>query len=274
MYAPTLSRASGSVPAVEVYFSQLPPETVTVTVWRFADGRRLRVRGAVQQRVASQLSVIDYEAPFGVPVAYRAECFDAAGNDIEWTDTATTSLDEPGMWIHNPLDPQGATRVEFTAAATREITYPNLGESLQMAGERAVLFMAGTQAGIRGVDLSIATDTVADRDRVMTMLGWRDKNLPPILCYRIGANHRVPLPRTFFAAVPEMVMRDVNVVWGGGVTHFVGEGDETLPPAEGIVTPTLTYGHVNASYSKYRDLNRHYGALGAINRDYQLAQGE
>lgn len=273
-FAPRVRRAKQQVPSIELLFEGLPEGTATITLWRFADGTQKRVRGAVEKTVADGFSVIDYEAPFGVPVAYRAECFDATGQQIAWTETATTSLDEPGMWIHNPLDPQGATRVEFTAAATREITYPNLGESLQMAGERAVLFMAGTQAGIRGVDLSIATDTVADRDRVMTMLGWRDKPLPPILCYRIGANHRVPLPRTFFAAVPEMVMRDVNVVWGGSVTHFVGEGDETLPPAEGIVTPTLTYGHVNASYSKYRDLNRHYGALGEINRDYQLAQGE
>lgn len=271
MADPIVTRLDSVIPAVEVFFPDFPAGTSSVTVFRLTDAEH-QVRGAVNRIVAGELSVVDWEAPFGITVTYRAECFDGAGLSLGYTTSATYQLNESGLWVHNPLDPQGAVRCDFRSRALREISMPAEGDML-WTGDRVGVFFAGTQQG-RTADLSIAVDTVADREKFNVMLGRGAKSLPPILCFRFGADHRVSLPRPFYAATPAYVESDLNVIYGGGTTHFNGEGYETLPPAPGLFVPLLTYGDLNAAYATYGDLKADNLTYGDVNRRYDLALGE
>lgn len=270
-FPPVLTRMSGRVPAVEVYFSALPAGTASVTVWRIAAGREMRVRGAVKAATAGQLTRVDYEVPFGVPVAYRAECFNSSGVRLSYTDQATVTVNVAGLWVHNPLDPQGAVACDFRDRALEKIQAPNDGNLLRVPGQRAGVFLAGTQQGVTDVDLSIAVDSIADRDAVLEMLGRGAKNLPPILCFRFGAEINRGLPRPFYAVTPDYSMQDVDVLYGGSTTHFEGGGSEVEPPVPGLFVPLLTYGDLKRAYATYGALKADNLTYGAVNRRYDKA---
>lgn len=272
-HEPVINVMSGRVPGVEVFFASFPSGTVSVTVWRLSGGLSMKVRGAADAATAGQLTRIDFEVPFGVEVTYRAECFNAVGQRIGYTGQASTLLDIPGMWVHNPLDPQGAVQCEFLDRATRSISAPNGGSLARIPGQRVGVFLAGTQQGITDVDLSIAVDSIEDRDRVLTMLGRTDKHLPPILCFRIGAEHRIALPRPFYAVTPDVALEDLDVIYGGDTSHFIARGDEAAPPAPGLFVPLLTLGDLKAAYATLGDLKADNLTLGDVNRRYDLAGG-
>ncbi|WP_311478384.1 hypothetical protein [uncultured Gulosibacter sp.] len=257
-------------PAVEVFEAALPAGTTTVTLWRLADGRQYQVRGAIQKAVAGELTHIDHEVPLGTEAVYRVECFDAAGTRIALTDGASVLVDVNGLWVHNPLDPNGGVECFFRGNAVFPVHAPNTGETQWVPGLKAGIFMAGTQRGIIDIDLSLEVETVVNRDKVITMLGRGERDLPPILCFRFGSDHKIPLPRPFFAAVPNYGLNDIDVRYGGDITHFDGAGNEVLPPAPGLFIPLLTYAHVNAVYDTYLKAKQDNLTYGELNRRYDL----
>lgn len=271
MADPIVTRLDSVIPAVEVFFPDFPAGTTTVTVYRLTTGEN-QVRGAVNRTIAGELSVIDWEIPFGTTVTYRAECFDAAGLSLGYTASVSHLLDVSGLWVHNPLDPQGAVRAQFRSRAVREITAPNQGEML-WTGDRVGIFFAGTQEG-NTVDLSIQVETLEDRDKFLTMLGRGAKQLPPILCFRFGQEWQLPLARPFYAATPDYVAAPIGIESGLTITQFDGPGYETMPPTPGLFVPLLTYGDLNRAYPTYGDLKADNLTYGDVNRRYDLALGE
>ena len=263
---------STAVPAVEVWEDGLLAGTVSVTLWRLSDGREDRVRGAIQRPVAGELTHIDYEVPLDTSVTYRAECFDTTGQQLGFTDGVETTVPGQGCWVHNPLDPLGGIRVDLLGRAAQDIQAPNLGEIYRIPGQRVGVFLAGAQAGLTGLDVSLATDSVADRDAMLEMLGRGSKDLPPILCFRPSGEYLVAIPKLLYAVVPNFSVQDVTVqLTGDGVTHFVGEGTEVAPPAPGLFVPLLTYSDVDAAYATYAALRADNLTYGSLNRRYDLA---
>ncbi|WP_223690134.1 hypothetical protein [Leifsonia poae] len=116
-YAPTLivSTDAAPCPRAEVLFTSFAAGTSSVDVYRLAADREYLVRGAVKAAVAGALSRIDFEIPFGVPVQYRAEMFDAAGLSLGFTDTATVTVDVRDTWVHNRLTRRGRRRLRSAA---------------------------------------------------------------------------------------------------------------------------------------------------------------
>ena len=84
-----------------------------------SDGSRTLVRGPAglidRQLITSDLMVIeDHEAPFGVPVYYRIEIYNAAGGQASTrsSDTVTLTLaDINEAWLKDPGNPQRNLRV-------------------------------------------------------------------------------------------------------------------------------------------------------------------
>jgi hypothetical protein len=272
MSAPTFTRYFDAAPRprVEVLFSSFTAGTASVTVYRMAGGREQEMRGAINAAVAGALTRIDIEIPFGVDVSYRAEQFDASGVSLGFTASGVTNMNVAETWIHNPLDPQGATTVSFHGQAVRSIVRRTEGEVVHPKGRRVGVLVSGQRRGIEGVDLTVTTDTIEQVDKLQAMFGSYTNNLPPILCICVGSNDRIRLPRPFFAAVMAPDERDVNYAMGIG-TQIVTEmiGDEVAPPAPGILIPLLTNADINAFYATNADINTAENNL-AINRSYNL----
>lgn len=267
----TVQRIGGRVPAVEVFFSILPAGTVRATLWRLAAGQTMPVRGAVNVATAGQLTRIDYEAPFGVVLAYRAECFDANGHMIGVTDTIThPGIDEPATWLSNPLDPQGAITCELRARTGRVLHQPMQGSVIDTS-TRVGVIAGGHRAGLRDLELDVLVQGGDAADAVQRMLGRGAERLPPVLCLRLGAGNRRRLPRPFFL-YPEWAEVDVTHLWGGETIGFEGRVQQAEPPAPGLFVPLLTYGDLARAYETYADLNSDNVTYGHVNRRYDLAQ--
>jgi hypothetical protein len=262
-------------PRVLVAFSVFEPGTTTVTVYRIAGGRTFRVRGAVRAAVAGGLSRYDFEAPFGLELFYRAEMFDAAGVSLGFTGTGSVVLDVAETWVHNPLDPAGATTVALRDNALRDLVRPSEGQVFYPQGRRVGVVVAGQRRGLSGVVLDLIVDSVDQADRFQVMAGGGyDGSLPPVGCFRVGAADRLRVPRPLFASLLEVSEQDMNYVLGGTQITFAVQGDEVAPPAEALIIPLLTRADVNAFYNSRAAVKADNLTRGDVSRRYELAGAE
>lgn len=274
-YTPTLNPFLDAEPCprVEVLFTSFAPGTVAVDVHRIAAGREYLVRGAVKAVVAGALSRIDFEVPFGVPVQYRAEMFDADGLSLGFTESATVTLDVAETWVHNPLDPQGATTVSFRRSALQEIERPIDGQTVRPMGRPVAVIVSRMRRGIEGAALDVIVDTTEQADRLQAMLGGYDREMVPVLCYRVGANDRVRVPRPFFAGILSFVERD-DQNYTAGFSDKLGysiQADEVSPPTPALVVPLLTRADLNAAFATRAAFNAFFLTRLDANRAYQFA---
>jgi hypothetical protein len=258
-------------PRVEVLLTKLTADVATVTVYRLAAGREYQVRGAVNAATAGSLTRIDNEVPFGIPVTYRAELFDAQGLSLGFTGTSVVQLDVPDMWVHNPLDPHGAVRADFRGQDAPDLTRPSEGDVYYPQGRRVGVLISGQRRGLSGVRLDLIVDSEAEADRFAEMLGTYSADTVPALCFRVGAGQPVRLPRPFFAAVLSSTEQDLRPVLGIDSFGYLITGDEIDPPAVGIVVPLLTNADLNATYATNAELNGDNLTNLAVNRRYDLA---
>jgi len=272
-YAPTLTPYLDENPAprVEVLFNSFASGTTAVTVYRLAQGREFRVRGAVRAATAGSLTRVDNEIPFGIDVTYRAEMFNAAGLSLGYTDSAKIRVNVDSMWVHNPLDPRGAIRAMFRATAARSIARPTEGEVFYPMGRRVGVVIAGQRRGVSEVALDLVVDDVATADAFQAMLGDYASTTVPTLCFRLGSKDRVRLPRPFFAATLDVEEQDQTYAIGGETIAYRVKGDEVSPPAPGLLIPLLTRADLNAYYATRAALKADNLTRLAVNRRYDLA---
>lgn len=300
MSAPVLTPFLDAAPCprVEVFFEDFAPGTTHVTVYRLAKGREFRVRGAVMAPTGGTLTRIDFECPFNMPVTYRAEQFDASGLSLGFTPSATLGDVLEGLppssdlapeddlppsvtvvgaglisretWMHNPLNPQGAIRVELGGSSAQEIVRSVPGVISRPKGRRVGVVLSEPRQGVSGIMLDVRTSTVEDADAVQAMFG--DSGMPPVVCFRLGLNYgvmRVPQPLFLSAlSVPEL---DVDYQWGGGNISHPIEGDEVDPPIPGLFVPLLTRADINSVFPSRAAVNSAQLTRADINRLYQYA---
>ncbi|MFZ4841182.1 MULTISPECIES: hypothetical protein [Mycetocola] len=251
----------GGAPIAEVYFGSLARGTATITVWVTTGGTVRELRGAIRQPTVGSYVGYDRAVPTG-PASYQAEMFDARGNSLGWTGSRTIELGFTDSWIHNPLDPDGAVRVRLLEGSEESVRRPPQGHLVLPLGRADSIWVGTGRAGVTGVKFAIYTDTVADVERMLAMLGTPDKPLTPIVCFRFGAGQGRLLPSPFYAALPGGT--DMQEVSGTadelGVIHEM-QATQALPPAPGIFVPLLTYAHLNAYYDSY-------AAAGSDNQSY------
>lgn len=272
MSAPTLTAYTDAAPCprVEVFFPSFAVGTATVTVYRLAGGQERQVRGAVKAPTGGTLTRIDFEVPFNMPATYRAEQFDAAGISLGFTPSASVTVASDATWMHNPLNPEGATVVFFGEDGGWSVTRPTPGVVSRPLGRRVGVVLSEPRQGVVGLRLTVRTSGDDDADRVQAMLG--DNNMPPVLCIRLGVQDqrlRVPQPLFLSALVAPEV--DMNTRWGGTeIAHHV-EGDEVAPPIPGLFIPLLTRADLNISFATRAALNGAGLTRADINRLYTLA---
>ncbi|MFK8850511.1 hypothetical protein [Streptomyces sp. Ac-502] len=152
------------------------PISYLITVYRTGqDGSQTLVRGPAglldKSVNTSDLMVIeDYEAPLGVPVAYRVEIVPAAGGSIQIRTTSAVTID-PGdpqeAWLKDPGQPQRNTRVLVERAP--DWSRPIEQATYRVKGRRNAVVLSGLRGGLEG-DLSIWTRTDDERARLHWLL--------------------------------------------------------------------------------------------------------
>lgn len=260
-----------AAPFVEVFVDELIPEAASVTVYRISGGREFQMRGAVRAPTAGAFTRIDFEIPFNVPVTYRAELFDAAGNSLGFTDSATTTLVCADTWMHNPLNPSGGVKVALGPGTAGSIRRPTPGTISRPLGRRVGVVLSEPRFGVVGLSIDVRTTNDADADAVQAMCG--DQGMPPVVCIRLGSRDQVMrVPQPLFLSVLDVAEVDVTHQWfaAGEISHTM-EGDEVDPPIPGLFIPLLTRADLNAFYSTRAALNADNLLRLDVNRRYDLA---
>lgn len=152
------------------------PVGYLITVYRTGqDGAQTLVRGTSglldKTVITSDLMVIeDYEAPLGVPVAYRVEIVPAAGGSIQIRTTSAATID-PGdpqeAWLKDPGQPQRNCKVLVERAP--DWSRPIEQATYRVKGRRNAVVLSGLRGGLEG-DLSIWTCTDDERARLHWLL--------------------------------------------------------------------------------------------------------
>ncbi|ERG63544.1 hypothetical protein L332_03640 [Agrococcus pavilionensis RW1] len=283
MAIPLLTPMSDDVPCprVVVLVSSLPSSAVTATLFRWigtdeGSARREEVRGAFRVSVAGVLSVVDFEVPLDVDVAYQAALYNAAGNIVEWTDAASTMVVSP-RWndgrrrvlVQNPLDPRTAMWVQFGGDAASSVVKPTPGQVVWPEGRRLGLVQGGRRRGMVGVPLDFVTETYEDRERFDALFGTAETPRMPILCIRIPRElYRTGLPPVWFAAVLEPTA--VHRHWSDEVLWRI-VADEVAPPVPTLVTPALRRADIAAYYGSRQAVRAGNSSRLALSRRFEIA---
>lgn len=272
MSAPTLTAYVDAMPCprVEVFFASFVAGTASVTVYQLSGGEERQVRGAVNAPTGGTLTRIDFEVPFNRAVSYRAEQFDAAGQSLGFTPTASVMVPSPFSWMHNPLDPQGAVRITLGGDSAGQVVRPSPGVVSRPKGRRVGVVLSEPRQGVTGLRLDVRTFNADDADAVQAMFG--DKGMTPVVCVRLGADYglmRVPQP--LFLSVISVPEVDITWQWGGGEISHPIEGDEVSPPIPGLFVPLLRAMDINVSFPTASAVNSSHLRASDVNRRYDLA---
>lgn len=272
MVAPTLTAYVDALPCprVEVFFPSFVAGTATVTVYRLAGGQERQVRGAVKAPTGGTLTRIDFEVPFNIPATYRAEQFNASGVSLGFTASSSVTVASSQTWMHNPLNPDGATRVILTGESAGSLVRPSPGVVSHPLGRRVGLVLSEPRRGVTGLRLHVHTFTEMDANRVQSMFG--DSGMPPVVCIRLGGDDiRMRVPQPLFLSTLSVQEIDLNHRWGGGELEHQIEGDEVDPPIPGLFVPLLTRADLNVSFATRSALNAGGLTRADVNRRYDLA---
>lgn len=268
MAGPTLTPNMDGNPWVEVFPESVPAGTATLRMYRYSENRTWLVRGGVD--VAPGVAMQDFEVPFRTPATYRAECFNSAGTSLGFTESSTIELDIEGTWVHQPLQPLLATRVNLRLDSNSGLIREVPGESAYPEGAVVGRWIGARRRGLRGVNIALRTTTLEAANTLQAMVGAYDETEQlGVLCLRTSSAIR--WPRTFFFAVPELVEQAITVHVSGERIHFDAVADEVEPPFPGLVMPLLTYDDLDAYYGTYSAQDAAYATYTDRDRDYSLA---
>lgn len=272
MSAPTLTVYSDAAPCprVEVFFPSFDAGTATVTVYRLSGGQERQVRGAVGAPTGGTFTRIDFEVPFNIPVTYRAEQFNASGVSLGFTPAAVVTVVSAETWMHNPLNPEGATVVFFGDDDGWSVSRPTPGVVSRPRGRRVGVVLSEPRQGVTGLALMVRTSSDDGADRVQAMCG--DAGLPPVLCIRMGVqDQRLRVPQPLFLSALNVSEVDMTTRWGGSEMVHAVEGDEVDPPIPGLFVPLLTRADLNAAFVTRTAMNAGGLTRSDLNRRYDLA---
>lgn len=261
------------IPHVELTIFTLDPATVTITVSRTVKSRTMPVRGQINVYAVGGRNVVDWEAPFGVPLTYRAEQFDADGNSLGFTSPFTTQLDVDVTWMHNVFNPaQGVTitpAADWASSLSRKIP----ADMYWPSGGGLATAVFGQRQGLIDAPIPFLTFTEEDADTVRDMFGdpYVSPSIAPVVCIRTAAGKNMRLPLPFYAAIADPVEVPLNTGQGGSLTRWECTGTEVNPPAPALIAALLSLADIDASYPTLAAIDAHYGTMFDIDRDYSLS---
>lgn len=258
-------------PFVEVFIDEIDPSATSLTVYRLAAGREFEVRGAVRASTAGSFTRVDFEIPFNTLVTYRAELFDAGGQSIGFTASASITLHVADAWMHNPLNPAGSVKVKLLDTAVRSLSRPAPGEVSYPLGRRVGVMLSEPRRGLTGAVFDVICETYEDADKVQALIGTQQRSTVPVVCVRVGSDNPMRVAMPLFLGVLDIPEEDYNVRFGHEATVQRIQGDEVDPPIAGLYISTLTRADINISFESRSAVNSAALTRGDINRMYSLS---
>jgi hypothetical protein len=240
----TASLDANPSPRVLVVLTDTAPQVQTVNVQRTAEGRTMKVRGGIALFSVGGSSVMDFEAPFGVPAVYQAEQFDVNGLSLGFTDPGSITLAITDTWIHQPLSPTLAIKARIFLDSANDIVRPSPGTVIWTEGATVGRIIGGQRVGLRGTNVRLRMANTADTDRFALMFGSYTSDFPAVLCIRTPPTIR--LPRVLFAGCLDP--HEISFGNYAMITYQMSI-DEVLPPAPGLVIPLLRRKDIDAAFT-------------------------
>lgn len=237
----------GPVPSVEITLIDVEVGTRVVTLYRIADGRQFLVRGGIRKFAVGGAAVVDWEAPFGVPISYRAEFFadDDATVSLGFSEAATVVLDVQRAWIHQPLNPGLSVSPTMLWGTALERTRETSGDLVWTQGADVATWVGGTRRGAQDIAFTLLFDP-AGADAFHRLLGGYSEQQPAVLCIR--APEAMRIPRTFYGAVPSVKETSLNRPGEGEAVQIDFTATEVRPPAPGLVAALLRRMDIDTVY--------------------------
>lgn len=260
--------ANHLAPRVELVATLFAANAVSATFYRSDGSRTWTVRGGVRRSVAGGVALIDWEAPFGVPVSYRAEQFDASGLSVGFTDSASIVLEIDEVWVQHVLEPSIAVLWSFSNDAIDSLERPAEGNFMQVEGAAVAKWVGSRRTGLTDVNLSGVTENLTDAAIFDSMFGTYEQPRVPILVFRAPPVLR--LPPTLIAQV-QVVRSPLSIATVPDFDVWVLKGTEVEPPAVGLVEATLTWDDLAAAYGTWDEVAAAYSSWLEMSRDYELA---
>lgn len=235
------------VPSVQVTISEVWPGTQVVNLCRIADGREFPVRGGIRKFAVGGASIVDWEAPFGVPITYRVEFFADADATVSlgFSDPAIVTLDVRRAWIHQPLNPTLSVSPEMLWGSGLERNRETPGDLVWAQGADTATWVGGKRRGMQDIPFTLLFDRDG-ADRFQDLLGGYSRQQSAVLCIRTPAAMRIP--RTYFGAVAAAKETTLNRPGAGEAVQVEFTATESRPPAPGLVAALLRRMDIDAVY--------------------------
>lgn len=239
-------------PRVRVTFeaADLAPAVASVTVYRVVDGVETTVRSGLRAPAAGGWTGVDWEAPIG-PVAYRAEMFDAAGNDLGSTGSVSAEIpytDADVAFLSDPLDASSTIPVVLNSGVDSGQSRPVSGTEFDL-GDRKVILAGPRQ--LLTVAVNFETATVEDRAAVNALI---DRTGGLVL---IRSAPPVPLPRLLYCwcSDPQPSMSPMDSF---AVTKWANTAKEVSEPKSAPAVAAVPYAIYEAAFPTYGDAEGAY----------------
>lgn len=253
-------RAAGT-PCPNVLLDLIGLSGTRLSVWRSAAGRRVPVRGFKRREVVGDsYTLVDYEAPFGIPISYDIECRNDAGVLLDTIALpVSVSLDVTVPWIQDALSPSVSMAVTLGGDSLTNRSLRRDGGLVPVNGATEPIGQGGVRRVGAGIPLSFRCSGEAEEDAIVAVLNSADP-----LVLRTPPGYR-NMPRLAYVTTGEW---NVNVPpQGGGIdahSLITGTVDLVAAPSASVIVPVRTYGSVhesNTDYQAVRDAGSYLAVL-------------
>jgi hypothetical protein len=224
-------------PRVDVFIdaADLDGDTVTITVHQISVAGDIEVRNMRGVSAAGGYAATDYEPPFGVPITYRVQQFDAGGAELGYVLSLVAQVDiADGMAVlSDPLVPGVAVMVEAHTDFGSELRRSR-PTRVYRAGYQTRALM-GLQSLLEDVPLRCQTKTLDDADALEEVLAGSG-----FLVRLMPSGGRLPL--LLHVVVSSPVQVPVDVQYGGEWIQWDLTGQQITAPTIDILVAVINYG--------------------------------
>ena len=228
-------------PRVDVFLdpADMDPAAVTVTVHQISAAGDVEVRNMRGVSVLGGLAQTDYWVPFGVPVTYKVQQFDASGSELGYVLELVTQVDIGDGYavLSDPLAPATAVMVEAHTDFGGQLRRSR-PTRVYRAGYQTRALM-GLQSLLEDVPLRCQTKSLADADALEEVLAGTG-----FLVRLMPSGGRLPL--LMHVVVPSPVQVPVDVQYGGEWIQWDLTGTEISRPEIDVLVAVINYGRFQA----------------------------
>lgn len=259
VYSPVITLTAlttAPCPRVQITITDFDPFDNVITVWRTADGKRSRVRGARDWTIIGADTVTDYEAPLGVPSEYSIIVSEGISAQLEITPASITLNDTKG-WIQDPIDPSTAVPLypdvgpngepSFTYEALKRFDYEAGVSLINILGSDTPVALIGQRMVASNVPFHMFTDVAQQSTNLRNLL----KQAAPVLIRPLPTWARA-LPASCYLSVATVSELPVDESFGGQVVEWQLTANLVSAPTVSVIIAVITYGDVQALYSTYQ----------------------